>query len=57
MLLFAGGYLLDAPAWLQVFTLGVLILLAGLVVLIRFLRRYRIPAEEAGGSAGNTTVS
>ena len=57
ILLFAGGHLLDAPAWLQVFTLGVLILLVGLVVLIRFLRRYPIPAEEADDSAGNTTVS
>ena len=46
VLLFAGGYLLGAPAWLQVLALGGLILCSGVALLIRFLRRYPIAAES-----------
>ncbi|MBU0493874.1 MAG: hypothetical protein KKA73_28250 [Chloroflexi bacterium] len=51
MLWFIGGYLLAVPAWLQVVVLGGLLLFAGSIVLVRFLRRYPIAAELADGDS------
>jgi len=45
--MFAGGYFLTIPFVYYIMTLGAVIMLAGLYLLIRFLRTYPLPTGEA----------
>ena len=53
MMVFAAHYLLKTPSHLFFITLGIVILVSGIVMLIRFLRKYPRIEEEVSYGKGN----
>lgn len=53
LIMFVTGHFLYFPLYYYVILLGTLILLFGLVMLIRFVRRYPVSAADTVGAGGN----
>ncbi len=53
LVMFVAGYFINYPLYYYVSLLGSLILISGVVTLVRFIRKYPIPAKDTAGDLDN----